>query len=335
MRGVNVAKYTFDFDLTFACLALSPEGRVFGRYGGRDARGASHWTNEGSFMRMLQASLRKHRADQASPTALEVPNPLTPERIPAFAKRDKGSCIHCHNVHEGLQHQARAEGAWKPADIWVYPPPERIGLDLDVTAQRLVVSVLPASPAASAGILAGDFLTRIGPHEVSNATDVMAALHSLGSGPVTTQLAFQRGRQTIVGKLSLPATWKVGTPEQFAWRALKWTLDPVPGFGGPALESAERKKHKLPEGQFAFKINYFVTWGPRAYSGRAATRAGLRKGDIVLKVAGKADFQSVEHFHAWWRLTREVGEVVEIGLIRGRQRVRLDYPVAAPTGSGD
>ena len=40
MRDVNLAKYQFDYDLTWAGLFVSPDGRVLGRYGGRDAESA-------------------------------------------------------------------------------------------------------------------------------------------------------------------------------------------------------------------------------------------------------------------------------------------------------
>lgn len=75
------------------------------------------------------------------------------------------------------------------------------------------------------------------------------------------------------------------------------------------------------------RVTYLVTWGENRRFGEAARRAGLREGDVVLGAAGVRDFASIDHFHAWWRLTREVGETVVVETLRDGTRRSLPIDV--------
>jgi hypothetical protein len=106
-----------------------------------------------------------------------------------------------------------------------------------------------------------------------------------------------------------------------------WRLDPRPGFGGPKLSPEEKEKRGIDAGVSAFRIQYIVTWGDHSRTGRNAHKAGLRKNDVVLSVGGKSDFRSPQHFHAWFRLTREVGEKVPIEVLRKGEKLTIELPV--------
>lgn len=71
-----------------------------------------------------------------------------------------------------------------------------------------------------------------------------------------------------------------------------------------------------------------MTWGEHAHRGRAAAKAGIREGDVILAFAGKSDFASVDHFHAWVPLTHRAGEVVAIEVLRTGER--LTFELALP-----
>jgi serine protease Do len=327
MRGVDIEKYRFDFDLTFGVLALNPDGTIYHRYGGRDSRSSGHWATSASFERMLTASLGAHREYVKTPAPPSLNAPLTTEKIPAFAKRDKGECIHCHNVHEGLQQESKDKGTWSFADIWVHPAPARLGLDLDRDDQRMIVEVEPDSAADKAGLLEDDLLISVGGTAIATATDLMAAAHNFPGEGGKLPVTFERDGFEKQTELILTADWKRETPANFAWRAMKWTLDPVPGFGGKPISKKERETWEIADGDYAFRTTYFVTWGPRAASGKRAGRAGLRAGDIVIEIAGKRDFDDGEHFHAWWRLTRKPGEIVPIHVIRNGERKLITLSV--------
>ena len=331
MRGVDLSRFEFDYDLTFAALLAHPDGRVYHRYGGRDARGADRWLSEASFERFLEAGLERHaRALEAADGDRPAPwarRGRTLESVPAFAQRDRGECIHCHSVNTSLYEESLGRGG-PPRDwSWRHPDPGRIGLDLDRDEQTLVTAVEPGSPADAAGLAVGDRLVSIDGSALCTATDLMHALNRAPAGATRLELRILRGASPAERTLALELRpgWKVGDPLDFAWRPLKWALTPAPGFGGAALAAAEMRRLGLPAEAFAFRVDYLVTWGDNRRYGRAAEAAGIALGDVVVSLDGRSDFRSIEHVHAWWRLEVEAGQEVAIELLRdGRARqVRL------------
>jgi hypothetical protein len=129
--------------------------------------------------------------------------------------------------------------------------------------------------------------------------------------------------------VTLREGWKRCPPEEYAWRPYKWNLSPSAGFGGPVLDAAGRTRLGIDAGTFAFRIGYLVDWGENGHRGRAARAAGLQKGDVVVSFAGKSDFVSVDHFHAWIGLTRTAGEDVEVVVLRLGVRRTLRYRLPA------
>ena len=321
MRGVDLARWRFDWDLTFAVLIADPDGTVLGRYGGRDERGADHWLTEASYARFLEGGLRAYAEHESRAVEREE---LHLEDVPAFAARDDGQCIHCHSVFPALREQAIEEGTWKRSGLWVYPSPGRIGLDLDRDQQTLITHVGEASPAGRAGLKPGERIARLGGVSIVSASDLMYALDRFDEEGGELSLSLASGRRVW---LRLEPGWKRATPREFAWRPSKWGLTPAPGFGGPALTASELTQAGLDPGSFAFRVDYLVTWGENARFGRGAREQGLRKGEIVLGTSLKRDFDSVDHFHAWWRLTRRPSEHFDLLVWRGGKVVRLPWRV--------
>jgi len=327
MRGVDLARYPFDFDLTFAALLMGADGHVYHRYGGRDERGADTWLGERSLERVLTATLAEHaRARPASP-APAARAPLVLETVPAFVKRDKGACIHCHSVFPAFYEEARAAGTWSEDQRWVYPPPGRIGLDLERDDQARIRAVRAGSPAALAGLEPGDRLVRAGTQELVSAADLMHVLHEFDAAGGKLALVVARNGSERELSLALAAGWKRGTALEFSWRPFKWGFTPEPGFGGQALAPDEKARLGLAREAFAFRVTYLVTWGDNARYGEAARRAGLREGDVFLAVDGQRDFASLDHFHAWWRLEQRPGAEVTLELLRDGERRTLTLAV--------
>jgi membrane-associated protease RseP (regulator of RpoE activity) len=320
MRGVDLNRWKFDWDLTFAALVVHSDGTILHRYGGRDGMGPDRWLSTVSYRRFLEAGLESFGRHEPAPAEVE---PLYLEELERYADKDEGKCIHCHMIFPSLREEAQATERWDGRDLWVYPPPGRIGLDLDRDDQQLVTAVELGSPAAAAGLEVGDRITRMGSVPVATASDLMHALHGFPFEGGELKLTTTRAVRTLV----LEPGWKRGTASSFAWRPSKWGLLPAPGFGGPQLEPAELRRLGLPPGAFAFRVGYLVTWGVNARLGRAAARAGVREGQVVLGTTIKRDFESVDHFHAWWRLTRRVGEEVELLLWKDGIQTKLVLPV--------
>lgn len=332
MAKVDLNVIRFDFDLTFAVVLMHADGTIYHRYGSRDAHDASSWTSMASLARLLRDSLDDHREYSRAPSPPPAGEPLRAIDLPVLRQKiaagQRLDCVHCHTVNDAEHALALQQQRWTEERRWVCPDPSRIGLRLDAGQQDLVREVAADSAAARAGIRPGDRLRRLGAQRrVRTIADVSWALHELPAGDARAAVAFVRGdgAREIAAELELTAGWKRCAPEDYAWRPYKWNLSPAPGFGGPGLDAAERQRLGIDAGVFAFRVQYLVDWGERAHRGRAAKAAGLRKGDVVVAFAGKSDFASVDHFHAWVRLTRTAGEEVEIVVLRDGARHTLRY----------
>lgn len=331
MRDVDLELIEFDFDLTMAIVVMAADGTVYHRYGSRDPHDALSWMSIPSLVRLLHDTVEDHRAHEAA--AEPAPREPAPRRVidlPFLQRRlaagQRLDCVHCHTVHDALHAQAVAQGAWRDNDKWVYPDPRRIGLTLDAGDQARVVAVAAGSPSAAAGLRAGDRLLRLGQQpRVRTVADVSWALHQEPAGVAAVPVTFVRDGAEHAVTMDLADAWKVCPPEEYAWRPYKWNLSPAPGFGGPALDADAKRRLGLPAATFAFRVDYLVDWGERADRGRAAAKAGIRKGDVVLSFAGEDAFASVEHFHAFVRLRCRVGQEVEVVLLRAGERHTLRY----------
>jgi hypothetical protein len=326
MSDVDIAAIRFDFDLTMAVVLMHADGTIYHRYGSRPARDALLWMSIPSLVRLLHDTLDDHAAHERAGAPPPAREPLRARELPMLQKRraagQKIECVHCHTVNDAEHEQAVDQRRWRDDDKWVFPDPERIGLELDAGHQSLVRAVAADSAAARAGLRAGDRLVRLGAQEpVRTIADVAWALHMAPPGDASLPVAFARDGAAIDATLELRAGWKQCAPEDYAWRPYKWNLSPAAGFGGPVLAPAEKQALGLAADKFAFRVTYIADWGERARRGAAAAQAGVRKGDVVTAFAGKDDFASIEHFHAWIALTRHAGEEVEVRLLRDWQPI--------------
>ena len=179
MRGVDLARTSFDFDLTFAAVLMHPDGHVYHRYGGRDERGAGVWLSLDSLERVLADTLAEHEQYSRAPSPPAERQPLRIEELPSFKQRDDGQCVHCHSIFPAFYEEARAAQSWTEDQRWIHPPPGRIGLDLERDEQSRVRAVTPDSPAQVAGLAPGDRLLRADDARLSSASDLSQVLHDL------------------------------------------------------------------------------------------------------------------------------------------------------------
>lgn len=328
MSDVDLRTFEFDYDLTLAVFLMHPDGTVYHRYGARDDHDAMSWMGMASLVGLMRATLADHEAYRATPSPPDLGEPSYVVDMPPLARRiarQPVNCVHCHTVHDTMQQWAVERGDWRPEDRWLYPPPGRIGLGLDAVDQALVVRVEAGTPAAAAGLRAGDRLVRFGAQpRVRTIADVQWALHKAAAGATEVAISYRRGDELREARLELPDGWREATPAQYAWRSMKWNLSPGPGFGGPLLDARQKKALGIDADGFAMRVQYLVDWGERRHRAVNVREAGIRKGDVVLSFGGKSDFTSQDHFHAWVRLTREVGEKVEVELLRRGERVVVE-----------
>lgn len=334
LRAIDVNNLRFDFDLTFAAALMHSDGTIYHRYGSRGQDDAAGYLSMGSFVQLLKDTLADHAAYDRAPAPPTAATPRAAIDLPALQRRIKGGqqidCVHCHMVNDAEYQDAVRGKRWKKDDLYNFPDAARLGLTLDKERQNRVTTVTADSAAAKAGLGVGDEITTLGEQSnVRTLSDVQWALHRAPFAATALPLRFRRAGTEHSSTLDLPADWKRCPPEEYAWRPFKWNLSPSSGFGGSVLGPDAKQKLGLPEGTFAFRVDYIVDWGEEAHRGNAAKAAGLRHGDVVVSFAGKTDFLSVPHFHAWVSLTRTAGEDTEFVVMRGRERLVLRYKLPA------
>lgn len=323
MARVDLNTFDFDWSTTFSVLLMNADGTVYHRYGSRDSSSPMSHLSSASLVRLLDESVEDHEAYSKHPRPAGR-RAFTVEQLPHWKRRiDKGQrpkCFHCHMVGEGYDHQAREKRTWSADMVWKYPPPDRIGLHLDRDDQSLVTQVDAATPAARAGLAKGDRLVRAGEQRIRSMADLSHVLEALPGKGASLELSWLRGEDEKTATLRLPSGWRVGEPRDLAWRADMWTMSPKPGFGGEMIDAARKRKLGIRPTVAAFEVTYIVDWGENRHTGDNARRAGIRKGDIVLSVAGRDDFESPNEYHAWFRLTQKAGRKVKIELMRDGKR---------------
>ncbi len=329
MRGVDLDLFDFDYDLTWMGFFLNADGTVYGRYGGRDADSADSRVSLAGLRYALEAALTRHRARSyqlASPARASLAGalggqeskpPRTVEQYPAAQRLPERACIHCHQVYDLRRQSLQAAGKWRLDELWVYPLPENIGLTLDVDRGDRVARVAVDSPAARAGIQAGDRLLTIDDRPIASFADVQYALHRAPARGKLT-ITWQHDKETHRRELPLAEGWR---RTDISWRWSLRGVDPPPWVHGDDLSADEKKALGLSARRLAFRQGPFVS--------EPAQRAGIRQNDIILGVDGKLLEMSERQFGAYIRLNYRVGDRVVYNILRRGQRLDLPLILAA------
>ena len=313
ITGVDLGFFEFDLDLTWAAFFLNADGRIYGRYGGRDAHGPDTRNTLAGLRHALEGALAAHREANVK-AAPRVAAPLVIENVPA-AKNLRG-CIHCHQAKEILRAQADREGGWDPLSRWVFPLPENIGITLDLNRGDQVKAVAPASPAAQAALRGGDTLVSIDNRSVRSFADAQYALHKApvrGSIPIS----WLRDGQRHDGELKLADGWK---KTNITWRPSLMDLLPSLPLFGTDLTAKEKQALGLTASRLAFRQDAPVP--------PSAKKLGVQEGDVILGINGLQLDMTTEQFLAYVRRNHLQGERVILNLVRGEKR--MDVPIKLP-----
>ncbi len=314
MRGVDLNVFEFDYDLTWAAFFLNGSGRVYGRFGGRDTGSPDKYLTLPGLKHAMRSALTAHREPQ--PDQSDKQRPRTVETYPAARKLKADACIHCHQAYDFRRELLESEGRWSRDEIWVHPLPENIGVTVNAEQGDRVRFVQANSPAARAGLRAGDVLKRIGDVTVASFADVQYALHQ---APRTGKInvTFERAGKRSVATLELAQGWR---QTDISWRESMWGLSPQASVYGKDLDANEKKQLGLSEKQLAFRQGNFVPIPAR--------QAGIRQNDIVLGIDGKKLEMTMLQFNAHVRLDFKVGDQITFNIIRDGKR--LDVPMTLP-----
>jgi serine protease Do len=340
-NGLDLSLFQFDSDQSFAAFLLNADGTVYGRYGTRSHR--TSWSDDVSIdglAKALQGALELHRhypANKAELAAKRGPAPefATPEQYPPLRARYgpkinyEGQvvpgCIHCHQVAEA-QRQVYADRKQRLPErlLFPYPHPKAIGLILDPREKATVLRVDKDSLADQAGFQAGDVIVRLEGQPLLSIADVQWVLHRAAPAGADLKALVQRGSGSVNLTLKLPAGWR--HLDDLSWRASTWALR-AKAQGGMLLKpltADERKQAGLGGATMALRVEW-----PGGGSGPhgAATRAGVRKGDIVVAFDGRDDFRRETDVIVHALTNRQPGDLVEVILHRNGKTTKLKLPI--------
>jgi membrane-associated protease RseP (regulator of RpoE activity) len=321
-KGVDMNRFRFDYDLTFAVLMLDAEGAVYARYGSRDATSA---TNRLSIAGLKQA-MKDVLAARAGGTLKPVPPPaasapFTLANIPAYAasRQAKAECAHCHFANNFRLTQLRQEGKFTKELLFQYPLPDNIGIRLEVDRNNQVQAVLPGSPAARAGVKVGDTLVKANDTPVLTGADLQFALNAVPDAGMVTLAVARGGKPQPPITLQLPRGWR---RTDISWRASQDGIPPQVGVWGEPLPADQRRQRGLAADKIALRVTFMFP-GPEW----AKARNGLQMHDVITGVNGEPlPDMTARQFHAYFRLKFNVGDTATLNVLRGEQKMDIPVP---------
>ena len=328
-----------DMDMSWWGYLMSPEGRIYAVYGGRDEVSDKTRISVPGFINVMQRVLAFHYDPRSKDWADAVGNlpraagpgrARTIEKLPGFRVWDKNhqdpklrECLHCHQVQEILWQPAIDKKQFDPnveCDMW--PLPENVGITLDRDHGLKVTKVQADSPAAKAGVAVGDELCVADGLRLFGQTDFRGVLHRAGRGDVSVSLMWRSGEDLKSGTLSMTGDWRK--------TVLDWRMSASQGnFGGYATfwplkaNANDRKRANAPEGTMAIK-----PWLGQQAKG-AAFDAGLRANQVVVAVDGQSPDKDGRGFCVWFRFRYNPGDTITLTVVEpdgSRKDIRYRLP---------
>lgn len=337
-NAIDLARFQFDYDLSFSTMFFNGDGTVYGRYGSWTHQKDAQDITTAGYQRALEAVLAIHRGYPANKAALAgkqgAPTPFkTPLEIPELAgkyKRDLdwegkvvGSCVHCHQVADAFRASFRKQK--KPVPIeWIYPQPapETIGLTLASDHVARVASVADGSPAAKAGVQKGDDFVSIEGQPLVSIADVSWVLHRAPESVSLAAVVRRDGGETKL-KIALPADWR--GKADISRRVGTWEMRGM-AAGGLLLEDLgndARRERGLDAQKMALFVKHVGEYGTHA----AAKKAGFQKEDVIVELAGASNRLTESEVLGWLLQNHLVGDRVKATVLRGEQRIELSLPM--------
>lgn len=338
MYGTDLSLFQFDNDLTLAAFMMNADKTIYGRYGTKTSKDPLKLISIEGFKRALEGALELHRKYPANRSALKgktgpKPRWRTPETIPTLAGKHKKNdvsrwgCVHCHMAHEAVVLTNWKSG--KPiADglLWKYPDPMVLGLTLDAKERASVTAVASGSPADKARFRVGDLIEYLDGQPMLSIADVQWVLNN-ATETGSLKAKVKRGGATRTLTLRLSKGWR--RKGAFVWRGhniSSWMIQlAIPGFGFFDLDAPKRIQMGLKGDAIAIEVAHIAAGKDDS---KAARKAGLRKGDVIVGVDGMTSGMKVSDLLAYLLQKKRPGQSVALTVRRGANtlQIRLTLP---------
>lgn len=303
VTGADLSLFEFDYDCAWYGFFLSADEVIYGRYGGRDAKGDDGRISMAGLKYAAEKALAQHKA-RAGEKPPSRGKPVFVENFAAAKARKRQECIHCHQVNEFRRADEKAAGTWSRDSLWVYPLPENVGITLEIDRGDVVQAIASNSPAAKAGIKTGDLVTKLNGYPVASFADAQYALHK-GPKCGTISIEWKRGGDAMTGKLDVAEGWR---KTNITWRSSLLDILPSLPVSGDDLTASEKKALGLPESRAAFRQDKFVHSTLKA--------VGLQKDDVIVGLDGKGIDGTMDDYLGFVRREHLVGDVVALNILR-------------------
>ena len=328
---LNTALFPFedyqDLDLSWWGYLLSPQGQIYGIFGGKDHISDQTRISMKALKNTLSRVLNHHYQPQRKQWKVDGPLPemskgKTPKDYPMFEKWKNGNpwiakqtCIHCHQVNDLIRFAPIELGKFdKKKDLDMWPLPENTGIMLDRDHGLKIKSLLQGRPVQHK-LKAGDELVAAGDRLLFSQADFRGVLHRFkdkGSLPIW----IKRNGQVIKTSTELGTDWKQPLKlEHLYWR--KSVYD-GPISSGPGFFPLKGPK----TGKGSMSVRPFM--GKNAKE-RPAYKAGVRPNHIIVTVNGESPDLFGRSFMGWFKLKFSPGETITYTVLEKGKRKNIKY----------
>ena len=337
-NALDLARFQFDFDLSFSTLFFNGDGTLYGRYGSWMHQKNPQEKTTASYKHALEAALELHKGYPANKASLAgkqgLPTPFkTPVEMPALMQKYTldlnwngkvvQSCVHCHQIGDSLRLSYRDKKQPIPTNlIYPMPSPETIGITLAADKKAQVDGVATGSIAAKAGIKKGDNLTALDGQPLISQADFSWALHRAADAGVLKATVKRGGKEQVID-LTLPAGWR--SKSDIARRVGTWPMRGM-ATGGMVLEDladTDRTQRGLAKDGMALFVKSVGQFGKHA----AAKNAGFQKDDVIVSIAGSNSRQTEGELIGYLLQNYPMGQNVKATVLRGTQKIELTLPM--------
>jgi serine protease Do len=340
-NSLDLSLFQFDYDLSFSVLFLNGDRTIYGRYGSWEHQQDPQNRATASLRAALTGVLDLHAGYPGNREALagKKGDPMayqTPVDLPEIKKMAKygpeldwsgkvvGSCVHCHQIGDAVRLEIRERDGVMPWKyLFPYPTAGSLGITLGEDPVTIVAAVADGSTAAQGGLRVGDEITGLDGQPLVSVADLSWALHGFPEEG-TLPVAVKRAGESLYLSLDLPQGWRSRGPAN-AKRVSYWPMRAM-AFGGMKLENldeATRTARGIARDTLALQALHVGEYGKHA----AAKKAGFRKGDLIVEVAGSTAPLSEIDLLAKNLREKKPGEKIPVVVLREGKRVALEMPV--------